>query len=307
MPKIPSIPRLSIIVPLGTNDAAFEETLVSVLANRPAGCEILVVHDGTYSDPFNISDEVRFVVSDNNTLISLIASGAKAARARFTHILAPGFCAVEDWTDPAMAKFESHDAAVVVPVVCRPENGRIVAAGWGDTSYRLCQPIAEGASTVARQDIASLTGAYLQASFWRREVLQSLVLAFDAPTVGDATYAYGHLVAQAGWRCVLAEESILTTTTKTSEWDKSSYKRGRHYRAIRKAITLRDKTMPLLINLLRGVFRPSSVAETLGQASFRSKMASTKRRLQFDQVVQYVDHSVIPMTTHQSVPQRRAA
>ncbi|QDT12791.1 glycosyltransferase family 2 protein [Planctomycetes bacterium K23_9] len=307
MPKIPSIPRLSIIVPLGADASSFEETLVSVLENRPSGCEIIVAHDGSYSDPFDLSEEVRFVVSPSSELIDSITAGADAAKARFVHVLAPGFRAIEDWTGPALAKFENHDAAVVAPVICREDDESVVAAGWQDTSFRLCQPVGDGQATVGRQAAASVTGAYLQASFWRKEVLQSLASSFDAPTVGEATYAYAHLLNQAGWRCVLAEESILTTTQRASDWDVSTYKRGRHYRAIRKAVTLREKTMPLLINLLRGITHPSSFAETIGQASYRSKMASTKRRLQFDQVVQYVDRSVIPMHASQSITRRRAA
>jgi hypothetical protein len=307
VPKIPSIPRLSIVVPVGENEAAFEETLVSVLENRPAGCEVLVAHDGSYTDPFSIGDEVKFVKSPSGEAIDAITVGAEAARARFVHILAPGFQAVEDWTGPAMDKFAYHDAAVVAPVICSQTANQVVAAGWQDTSFRLCQPLGAGEATITRQSASAIAGAYLQASFWRREVLHSLAAAFDAPSVSEASFAYAHLVNQAGWRCVLAEESILTTKLRVKDWDASSYKRGRHYRAIRKAVTLREKSMPLLVNLLRGITRPSSFAETLGQASYRSKMASTKRRLQFEEVLEYIDRSVIPMHPRQSTARRRAA
>ncbi len=306
MPKIPSIPRLSIIVPLGTNDAAFEETLVSVLANRPVGCEILVVHDGNYSDPFNIVDEVRFVIASSNHMIDLITAGVDSARARFVHILTPGFRATDQWTDAAMAKFQRHDTAVVAPLILDQAKRNIVAAGWNDSSFRLCQPNTQ-ATTQRENATSEIVGAFLQASFWRREVLQSLAAAFDAPAVGEATYAYGHLAIQAGWRCLQANDSVLTTTQRVADWDVSSYKRGRHYRAIRKAITLREESMPLLVNLLRSITRPSSIAETLGQASYRSKMASTKRRLQFDRVVEYVDRSIIPMHGQKSIARKRAA
>ena len=292
---------------MGDDHAAFEETLASVLANRPAGCEILVAHDGSYDDPFEIGQEVRFVVTPSHTTIDAIAAGADAAKARFVHILAPGFTAVDEWTDAAMARFDKHDVAVVAPVVLGKNDNRVVAAGWSDSSFRLCQPVAENETTISRQAAASIIGAYLQASFWRRDVLQSLTQAFDAPTVSEATYAYTHLVNQAGWRCVLAEDSVLTSNQRVADWDISTYKRGRHLRAIRKAVTRREKAMPLILNLVRAILRPSSIFETLGQASYRSKMASTKRRLQFDEVVQCIDHSVIPMPTHQSVARRRAA
>ncbi len=40
-------PRLSIIVPIGRDLAAFERTLISVLENQPTDCEVLVPHDGS--------------------------------------------------------------------------------------------------------------------------------------------------------------------------------------------------------------------------------------------------------------------
>ena len=100
MPKFPPVPRLSIIVPIGRDLAAFERTLVSVLENQPADSEVLVSHDGSYEDPYQLSDEVRFVVTDTAALVNQVAAGVVEARGRFVHVLADGICATSGWTDP---------------------------------------------------------------------------------------------------------------------------------------------------------------------------------------------------------------
>ena len=53
-------PRLSIVIP-AADTAALEETLVSVLENRPADCEIIAALAVPYADPWNIGEEVRFM------------------------------------------------------------------------------------------------------------------------------------------------------------------------------------------------------------------------------------------------------
>ena len=54
------MPRLSIIIPVLGNLELLEDTLVSVLENRPDSCEIIVVLDEVYEDPYELKDEIRF-------------------------------------------------------------------------------------------------------------------------------------------------------------------------------------------------------------------------------------------------------
>ena len=77
MTKTTSIPRISIVVPVGSNLEAFEDTLASVLQNRPVASEILVAHDGHYTDPFQLGDEVTFVTSDSASTVDLVMAGAR--------------------------------------------------------------------------------------------------------------------------------------------------------------------------------------------------------------------------------------
>jgi len=55
------VPRLSIVIPCLGGAAEFDATLVSVLQHRPADCEVLVIHNEPYDDPYALGHEVRFV------------------------------------------------------------------------------------------------------------------------------------------------------------------------------------------------------------------------------------------------------
>ena len=54
-------PRLSIVIPAPGDESTLEETLVSVLENRPENSEIVVVLGFGYHDPWNVCEEVRFI------------------------------------------------------------------------------------------------------------------------------------------------------------------------------------------------------------------------------------------------------
>ena len=201
--------RASVLVPHLGDDDAFEQSLVSVLENRPADIEICVVHDGSYEDPFDLGDEVRFVAHDSNALPELITAGAAAARGRIVHVLGAGVRATDGWLDAALEKFELDDAAVVAPVARQCVDGPITAAGWRSTGSRLSTAIAAGKTSPGRRDAASIRGVCLTASFWRRDVLQSLTRALATHDATAAQFGWSRMVCAKGWRCILAEDSIV--------------------------------------------------------------------------------------------------
>ena len=86
------MPRLSIIVPHRHQDSRLEATLLSLLENRPDDSEIIVVHDGSYGDPYKLVDEVIFIEEErsSNTL-KLLNAGVMAA------------CSPAIWSAPAPA------------------------------------------------------------------------------------------------------------------------------------------------------------------------------------------------------------
>ena len=205
----PSNPRVSIVVPIGNDLAAFENTLISVLESCPRDAEIVVAHDGSYEDPFELCDEVTFAVSSSGHFVDLLQAGTRAAKARLIHVLTPGLTVSYGWTDAALEKFEHHDCGSVACVIRDPHTQRIVSAGWHKTSNTVASDVC-GGERVLDPSSTRLVGAHLAASFWRRDLLLQLAEGFEATKNRlEASVAYGYLSRQAGWRCVVAPESEL--------------------------------------------------------------------------------------------------
>lgn len=256
-------PRLSIVLPLGNRPAAFEDTLISVLENRPSASEILVVHDGGYDDPFDLSDEVRFVVGQSNDLVDAIAGGCDAAWGRYVHVLEAGFRATPDWTDHALAKFEHSDSAAVAPVIRDRVDSTIVAAGWVDRPARLMDAHSAGAGGVTPLR-GQAVGAYLAASFWRREVLRSLTRASVSIDPLVSSYAYGQLARGAGWHCVVAENCDVILAHDHLDLDEPSFGRGKKLRALKNHFDPAGSAAGILATLA-SAGQPSLWMESLGQ------------------------------------------
>ncbi|WP_146536336.1 glycosyltransferase family protein [Rubripirellula reticaptiva] len=282
MTKFPPIPRLSIVVPVGRDLATFEKTLISVLENQPEAAEILVCHDGHYDDPFELDGEVRFITGASNSVVDLVAAGALAANGRFVHVLAGGLQATEGWTDSAIEKFEIYDAGVVAPVIRSALDQQILAAGWSDTAGRLCKANASTQNQASAKS-RKVIGAYLSASFWRREVIRSVTETCDLRNELDATYAYELMIRAAGWRCELAEQSSILSEEDSVPCDTPSMGRGKRLRAIRScfyqggwSVACKASALATLANLLN----PSMLSESIGQSlapTLESKIAKSLR------------------------------
>jgi hypothetical protein len=159
---MPMPPRLSIVVPTTSDTTALEETLVSVLENRPAGCEIVAVLACKYGDPWNIRDEVRFVHAPPGAgLVSCINLGIAASEGQTVHVLAAGWRATAGWTDAPLAILESGMAGAVVPLaVTDADRTRPVPTG---VRYR------RGGRRMGAAAVPMAPA--LEAGFWRADVL----------------------------------------------------------------------------------------------------------------------------------------
>lgn len=275
--------RLSIIVPYNRDEAAFETTLVSVLENRPEYCEILVAHDGGYNDPFDLGDEVRFVVSEDGGPVGLIRAGVQAAMGRIVHILGSGARATEAWTDEPTSMFEQSELGSVAPVVCDvAEPTRILAAGWTDSKSSLRSPVGAGAKELGMPQLRRVQGIYLDASFWRRSVLEALL---DLPTVGDLTqteYLWSTAARGMGWRCRVSPDSIVYNSKKMFAHRGSAFECGKVLQQVRMAGS-RDSAGSTLLACLGSVLGSPltgvSIAETLGRVSALVGGSAVSRKL----------------------------
>lgn len=200
------IARLTIVVPRGeASEDAFETSLVSVLQHRPASCEVIVPHDGSYDDPFDLADEVEFLGVDSDRLLTQIHAAANVAHGRFVHVVARGHAVTAGWCDAALSMFERWDAGIVTPVV-RDADGFVNHAGWRHGASSACYLIGHDDSELRLEEAAHVDGAFLDCGFWRRDLLRSLEGAYVGQDPTEASVAYAFASGRADWRCVVAPD-----------------------------------------------------------------------------------------------------
>ncbi len=260
--------RVSIVVPHLNDEAAFEDSLVSVLENRPADSEVVVAHDGHYRDPFDLGDEVRFVTHSESSLPALIQATADAVHGRFVHVIGNGVRATAGWVDAALEKFEHQDAAVVAPLARSSFEGAITAAGWTSSASRLATPLANGKMTLGRRDAADIRGACLAASFWRREELRSATRALATTSPSAAQFGWSRMLCRQGWRCVLAEQSIVLADEPMLGLC-PSMNQGATLRALAaeiNGVSMAGSAMSVGIAAISNLLRPRCWGEVTGEA-----------------------------------------
>lgn len=89
------MPRLSTIIPHRGNSHALEATILSLLENQTGDCEIILVHDGSYADPYQLSDELLIIEETNSNPLALLNVGLMAACAPIVCVLSPGVCVTD--------------------------------------------------------------------------------------------------------------------------------------------------------------------------------------------------------------------
>lgn len=202
------MPRLSIIVPSRQNDSRLEMTLVSVLQNRPEDSEVIVVHDGSYRDPYALGDEVIFVEADQgSSTTELINAGLMAACSPTVHTLLDGVEVTAGWADGAAALLENdRSLASIASVVGLPKNQK--TCGLGARQLRDARALRTG-QLYARTTSAEVAGAELTSGFFRRSVLLALG-GFDAsldPAVAAVNHAWA--ISELGLGAAVDPQSLV--------------------------------------------------------------------------------------------------
>lgn len=223
------MPRLSILIAVSGDSQQLDDTLVSVLENRPSDCEILVVHDKPYHDPYNLSDEVRFVEAESGGgLVACLNRGLAASRSPVVHVLACGVEVCPGWVDAALGHFRDPDiGAVGALVLDRNDPERIVSAGLGyrieGAVWKLGQQSKPNEITPYQQD---LCGPDPLAAFYRKSALDE-VGGFSA-SVGDTLAGIDLALAlqHAGYRPRLEPYCIANVGPMMRR--ESAFQRGRN-------------------------------------------------------------------------------
>ncbi len=271
------MPRLSIVIPVLGDPQQLDDTLVSVLENRPVNCEILVVHNEPYADPYALADEVLFVAADRGArMADCLNLGLSASQAPIVHVLTCGVQVRPGWAGAAVRHFPNPEVAAVAAMVLSGSNPRtVVSAGLG---YR-----AEGAAwrigqhrNLADVDAAlhrDLCGPDTLAAFYRRSALEAV--GGFSPWAGDALAGIDVALAlrSAGFRCT-SEPECLAQVDAAAVSDQSSFAQGcdaerlfwRWASAHGWTRSLAAHAAMLLGQCVIGLWRPSMIAQLAGRA-----------------------------------------
>ena len=189
------MPRLSIIIP-HRNDQHLEETILSVLENRPRDCEIIVVHDGSYCDPYQLDDEVVYVQEEpNSTVVELLNAGLMAACSPVVCTLLDGVVVSANWAELALTRFARAEVAAVAPQL---QLGRSVVSGIGASALHNVTKLRSG--RVESKD-SSAAAPTLAAGFYRRKLLLALGGWNDEVGAGCADVELAFLMSEFELNC----------------------------------------------------------------------------------------------------------
>jgi hypothetical protein len=227
------VPRLSIIIPVLDSTSLLEEGLVSVLQYRPADCEVIVVLNGEYDDPYNLRDEdVRFVnAGEANDWLSVVNRGLSVAAGDVVHLLACGAEVQEAWADRALAHFEDAQIAAVAPLVLTAgDTNRVLSAGVQFSRGGSAGPWLTGKSISSVPGEAQLAlGPTAVAAFYRTEALNQVGDQFDSlvgPALADVDLALR--LQQGGFQAVFEPASQIVLPRETLPTEAAGRDRSRH-------------------------------------------------------------------------------
>ena len=197
--------RLSIVIPVLGSLEGLEDTLVSVLENRPADCQVVVVHDRPYDDPYDLKDEVCFVVAPPRCrLATALNLGVAAGDAPIVHVISRGVEVSHGWTDAVLPLFDDPTVGAVAPLVLdKGDPQRVVTAGVDYRADGALRNLSQGkllVSAARRSD--GPCGPDPLAGFYRTAALEAAggfsTAVADPLTTVDAALA----IRRSGWRCV---------------------------------------------------------------------------------------------------------
>ncbi len=197
--------RLAIVIPSVGSVEALEGTLLSVLENRPAGSEVIVVHARPYDDPYQLEGEVRLIKAPaRSSLVDCANLGFRESTADVVHLLAAG-CRVENgWTDGVMKHFSDPRVAVVAPMLLDDREpthalAASVSYGIGGTRKSVMRLVAD----VRDAGVSPILAASVVAVFYNRVTLSTVGYLSTEVGADLADIDLGLLLRHAGFTSII--------------------------------------------------------------------------------------------------------
>jgi hypothetical protein len=257
------VPRLSIIVPHLQDDTGLEQTLVSILENRGRSLELVIVHDGSYTDPYGLNqDEAVLIETKRGTsLTSQLNLAIASARSPYIQVLSPGAVVAEGWYDEALEILEQGSVEVVCqPIACT--NSDEIVSGLSASSL----PHRRVTGSVAEVGSPLMVG-----SIMRKRFVDALGGWMERSTREIAEVEMGLLLSALGVEIAIAESVGIQGPRQVVSGQESGYEIGYAcgqlacaYATIENSGVVIDSVARRLGHLASGLMSPKTVAERLG-------------------------------------------
>jgi hypothetical protein len=170
------VARLSIVIPVLGKLKKLEDTLVSVLENRPAHCEIVVVLNEPYDDPYELAGEVSFIQAPLRAkLVPCLNLGIAASCGSIIHTLGCGIEVSPNWTDSVLSHFDRSDVSAVSPwIIDRSNIEQTLSTGVGYRPGGAAWRVGYQKSIEAPLSLPKYFGPDLLAGFYRKSALEAV-------------------------------------------------------------------------------------------------------------------------------------
>lgn len=281
--------RLSILIPFLGNRDSLENTLASVLQNRPEGAEIVVSLGQEYDDPYQLGEEVRYVRAEGaNTLIAALNQGFNVCQAPIVHTLACGVTVGDGWTDLALRRFDDRRIASVAPLIVEAHQPqRVWSAGLEYRASGECRRRGLGALTASVASLnGRLIGPSLVAGFYRRSALGNRSDVFD-PALGPdfAAADLGLRLLEAGYAAACEPDSIVVQPNPAPQTNGGWTQARQAERLFWRHLSIDGRLHSLAAHLLavvgefaRALPRPKAFAQLGGRCLAGCEWGSTRRQ-----------------------------
>jgi hypothetical protein len=261
---------------LWADNELFEDTLASVLQNRPSDCEVLVVHSLPYGDPYGLQGEVQFIQTPPDASPSrMVNAGCQASDGEILHVIQPGILACDRWTEAALMSFDDPQVCAVAPLTVDAEDAdRIVAAGLRYTrgGRRLRHGAGSKLSKSQRVFRHAIVGPALFAGFYRRWLWEAIGGFCERLDVDWADLDLALSLKSLGYRCALEPDSVVRAAAAVVD-DAPSFGSGRdaervfwrHAASQGWLASLALHPFAVLVSVLRDWKRPGAYLQLLGR------------------------------------------
>jgi hypothetical protein len=279
------VPRLSIIVPHNHDDSGLELTLVSILENRDKDFEVLIAHNGCYSDPYGLDqDEVILIESEPDaSFTEQLNLAIASACSPLIQVILPGAVVQPQWCEESIGLMKDKSISAICMPVGNAENNEVYfGISSGSLPHRRV--------TQSHEDLA---GPLLCGGVFRKRTLRSIDGWLNASQREIAEVEFALLTAAMDIEIAIAEEVTIQAPKRVAVGNEAGYEIGRTcgqlacaYASIEGTGVVIDSVAKRLGHLASGLMSPKTVAERLGWVMGirdRSLVSTIQARLKWRQ------------------------